>query len=341
MNRIRKLLDEKYLRQYFAKHLLPLYPEHDRIKSIVIKPHKKMIWETTYHVVFEYEIMLRKTGGNTDEISVFCTAHSNEARKSVHDSLQLLWDKGFPNDDFHIPRPLFYSPYFHAAFYRGLEGRNIFYFIKHGMRDDIDEIIPHAAALFARLHDIRQIGGEQINKKYSRIKSINSGARQLISRIQTEYSDFYPFYKESYAKIIRHENDFFRKNPSAWLIHGDAHPENIIRLHAGKTGLIDFTDLSYADFARDLGSFAQQLDYMIGRKMEDLSYAKKCSACFLESYFKHSPARPYNEDIQNRIDIYYAWTAIRTATYFLLKAGPEPARAQELVNIAANILKIT
>jgi hypothetical protein len=42
-----------------------------------------------------------------------------------------------------------------------------------------------------------------------------------------------------------------------------------------KIAVIDFTDICLSDFARDLGTFIQQLEFMANRKIGDHEYTEK------------------------------------------------------------------
>jgi len=65
-------------------------------------------------------------------------------------------------------------------------------------------------------------------------------------------------------------------------------PENIIKMSKKKIAVIDFTDICLADFARDIGSFMQQLEFMILRKVEKEGYAVKIKEMFKKEYFNLS-----------------------------------------------------
>ncbi len=340
MNKIRKLLDEKYVTDYLRKKLLPLYPDFRTIEKIRIIPHKKLIWETTYHVVFEFEASFLAHDGTHHTLPIFCTAHSNESRKCVFKSLDFLWRQGFSSGNLSIPHPLFYSPYFKGTFYRGVEGRNLYYYIRKNDREIIEEMIPRTAGLFAKLHSIFPDPSFQPDKHYARIKTINPGVIHILDRIKNEHPDYFSFYQEAYNIFLTHEKSFFTPGQERWLVHGDAHPENIIRMSSDKIALIDFTDLSLSDFARDLGSFTQQTAYMIGRKINDQTFSDRMCRLFLSEYSRITGINLDSPEILARIKLYHNWTNMRTATHFLLKIDPEPLRAEELMRLVSQDLNI-
>jgi len=85
-----------------------------------------------------------------------------------------------------------------------------------------------------------------------------------------------------------------------------------------------------SDFARDIGSFLQQLEYMSDRKINDPEYTEKIKKIFLENYLRNAKIK-LDENLRKRIDTYYNWTVLRTATHFLIKEEPETERAKLLL----------
>ncbi len=330
MNKILQLFDEQYVKELFTENVLPLYPDFSDIKKIKIIPHKKHVWEHTYHVVVEFKTTFLTKDKKRKTLPIFCTAHSEEPRKNAYAALKFLWEHGFSKGFLSMPHALFYSEHFQGAFYRGVEGHNLYEFIRQGDLKEIENIIPRAAAWFAKLHNLDTARASNFNSENSRIETVYPGVAHILSRIKQDYPDYHEVYKEIYGILIEREKTFFSSTEKRWLVHGDAHPENIIKMSQVKTAVIDFTDLCLSDFARDLGSFTQQLEFMIKRKLGDALYAEKMKELFLEKYFLLSKKK-LNDDVHRRIKSYYSWTAMRTATFFLIKDKPEPQRSFPLI----------
>jgi thiamine kinase-like enzyme len=339
MNKITQLLDEKFVKELFNKEVLPLYPDFLSIKKIDIIRHKNQVWDHTYHVVYEFRTFFKTKDDKLKELPIFCSAHSDEPRKNAYDGLKFLWDNGFSKGFLTIPHALFYSDYFQGLFYRGAKGRNLYKFIREKKFSEIETIIPKAAACFAKLHNTSIKNARNFNEENSRIKTVVPGAEHTMQRIKEDYPEYYETYKKLYKIFIGAEEKFLLGTDKRWLTHGDAHPENIIKVGKKKIALIDFTDLCLSDFARDLGSFSQQVEYMCARKIADRGYAEKIKKLFLDNYFKTAKIQ-LDDNLQKRIDNYYNWTTIRTATFFLLKAKPEPDRARPLIKQVAEKLNI-
>lgn len=338
-NIILNLLDEKFILKFFKERVLPLYSSFSGIKKISIIPHKKLIWEHSYHVVLEFKTIFADSKNKSKTISIFTTAHSSEPRKNVYSALKFLWNHNFSKGYLTIPHPLFYSNFYKATFYRGVNGNNLYYYIRNKNFAEIEKIIPKAAAWFAKLHKIPTLKAKNFNKKNSRIKTVFPGVEHILEKIKEKYPEHYEISKKIYEIIIKSEEKFLSSTSRRWLVHGDAHPENVIKMGAKKIAVIDFTDLCLSDFTRDLGAFTQQLDYMCFKKIGDQSYAEKIKDLFLKNYF-HNAKIKLSEDLEKRIGAYYNWTAMRTATFLLLRHEPHPEHAKILLEQICKNLKI-
>ncbi|MFH1427928.1 MAG: phosphotransferase [Patescibacteria group bacterium] len=330
MNIIYKLLDEQYVINLFKDEVLPHYPDFVGIKKIIIREHKKLIWEKTYHVVLEFKTYFINSNGKIKILPIFCTAHSDEPRKEVFQALKHLWDNGFAQGWLTIPHPLFYSNYFKAVFYRGVKGYNLFHYIREKNFTEIENIIPKASAWFAKLHKLPASEAYNFNKKNSRIKTVIPGLVKIFRVVKEKYPAYYDFYQKAYDIFISEEEEFLKKKKDLWLVHGDAHPENVIKMGKNKLAVIDYTDICVSDFASDLGTFLQQLEFMANRKINDPAYSEKIKKLFLDSYLLNAKIK-LSEDLNKRINNYYNWTAIRTATFFLLRFEASPERAEPLI----------
>jgi thiamine kinase-like enzyme len=339
MKKVEKLFDENFIFDLFRKNVLPLYSDFVEIKKIDIQPYKKNIWDDAYHVVVGYDTTFVNQEGEEETLPIFCSAHSDEPRKNVFTSLQYLWEQGFSEGNLSIPHPLFFDKYFNGTFYRGAEGKNLYRYIRVSDFSEIESIIPKAAAWFSKLHALPTDKALNFNEMNSRIKTVIPGSDHILERVARDYPQHSAFFNHLYKIFIDKEEEFLSKNSKRWLVHGDAHPENVIRMSPEKIAVIDFTDLCLTDYARDLGTFLQQVEYMCDRKISDKNYSKKIKKIFLDEYFKHSSEK-YSLEVQARIDNYYYWTAIRTATFFLLKYDPEPARAELLIQKVKEDLQI-
>ncbi len=317
---------------YLRAKTLPLYPQFKSLDNIEIIPHKEYIWPGhAYHVVIEYKTIFEDIKGNKIILPIFCSAHWKEPRINVYTSLKYLWKHNFNDSKLTIPRPLFYSHQFRGIFYEGIEGENLYHFIRESNKKEIKKMIPKAAKWFAKLHHQTSTEtAKNFNKQNSRIKTVVPGLKHILSDIEQQYPEYLEFYKKVYNIFIEKEKKFLKNTDKLYLVHGDAHPENIIKIDNRKIGVIDFTDLCLSDFARDLGSFTQQLYYMCHRKISDLNFAEKMTKLFLKKYAKYAKIKIDN-NLQERIDNYYDWTMLRTATFFLIKHNPEPERGKDLI----------
>lgn len=329
MNKIYSLLDDNYVLKLFSEKLPFYYPQIKEIKKIIINPYKKLIWDSTYHVVFGYDLFFIDKNDEERELQIVCSAHSSEPRKNILDTLDYLWRKELSGTEIKLPRPLFYSEEFRATFYRALPGKTLLYYIRKRDKAAITSLVSGAARMFAKLHQLPVDDCFSFDSNNQKISSVVPGEKFIYSELKNRFkNNEYEDLVELYQSCVASEKKLFPKQKS--LIHGDAHPENIIKIGKNKIGLIDFTDFSPADFARDLGAFIQQVEYKIVRKVEDLSFAKEIKNLFLSEYLA-AAGEKLDDNLQERINLYYDWTALRTAVYWFLNHQASLVNGQELL----------
>jgi len=330
MNKILSLFDENFALDFLSRKILPLYPAFEKILNIKIYSYKKLIWTTTYHVVISYRVNFLTKAGKEKEMEIVCSAHSSEDRESVFNVLRFLQKTRFFKGDLVIPRPLFYSSEFNGTFYRAVSGHNLLYFIKNKKTDKVKRMVEKAGRLFAGLHAIKLPHDLSIFNDSNRLlRNVVPGRDTIVSEITDRFHGRYVNEISSfYQQFIIQEENFFSQNDKRWLIHGDAHPENIVSVGYKKIGLIDFTDFCPGDFARDLGTFMQQLEYKLIRHWGQGELVSGMKKLFLDTYLKESNIN-LDDDLQKRIDLYYNWTGVRTAAFWLLKHDSEPDKAEQ------------
>lgn len=340
-NKIYHLLDDNFIINLFKEKILPEYPEFSAIKQIKPLLIKNNIWVSTYHVVIEYQTTFVDLEKRLKTWPIYCTAHSDEPRLNSFEALTFLWQNGFNQGNLTIPRPLFYSPDFNAFFYQGISGQNLYQYIRQKDVKAVEAIVVKAAAWFAKLHRLSATAAKakNFNPLNSLIETIIPGMAQALVKVQSLYPRYFEVCRQAYKIINQEEKDFFSSTERRWLIHGDAHPENVISINKNKIGVIDFTDICLADYARDLGAFLQQLEFMMLRKIDDQPPVEKIKQLFLNSYFANAKIT-LDDNLKKRINNYYNWTALRTAIFFLLKDKAEPERAHGLLIKISQDLKL-
>jgi hypothetical protein len=329
MNKITKLFDQAFARELFLRETIPLYPDATGIGEVKIVYHKKNVWETTYHVVAEYKIVLEKADSQSEQINIFCTAHSSEPREVVYKSLAFLHDNNFSEAELTVPKPLFYSKQFNATFYQGVVGHNLYHYIRDNNYGEIEKITQMAAAWFAKLHCL-PAGTSKGFLNEVRVSQVVPGYSYVLKKIKERQPLFLDQAKKIYDHIKDQEKEFLASTKERWLVHGDAHPENIIKTGTGKLAVIDFTDLCLSDFARDLGAFTQQFEYMCINKLGDQSFIAKVKNIFLDKYQDCAKIK-IEDNLRSRIENYYNWSAFRTAIFFLTGHLNKPERAEPLI----------
>lgn len=330
-NKILKLIDKPFVLEFFRNHIMPNIDGQPGLIDLKIKPHKNNVWRNSYHVVTEYCLRISDAEKKEKELSIFCTAHDNEPREKVFNNLKFLQQNDFGDNAASLPEPLYYSPEFNATFYIGLSGQNLYHYIKLDNRTIIERTVIKAAGWFAGLHALPTNTFFKVDTSGDLIKNVVPGVDYILYKTEIAYPRLFPAYQKIYAALIETEEKNISTLPRLSIVHGDAHPENIIIINRDKIGIIDFTDLCLTDFARDLGCFMQQLNYMMMKKIGDQAYADEIKSIFLENYLKNAKIE-MTDGLKNRISLYYNWTQMRTATYLLMSHNSQPDKAEPLIN---------
>ncbi|MFH1326047.1 MAG: aminoglycoside phosphotransferase family protein [Candidatus Falkowbacteria bacterium] len=331
MNKGQQLLDQDFITKYLTEKLPAFYPKLKEINEITIKTCKKDIWKEKYRLVAKYTTTFTDDSGQKITLPIYCSASDCEDRKSVFDALNFLWQSSFSGDKYMMPRPLFYDEDFNAVLYRGLRGHHLYHFIGKKNINKVKEILPLAAQWFAKLHQIPATEQQNFNAQSSSIATVIPGSAHWLRSVQKKQPQYYEQIKNIFQTLYQREQDFFANSDKQWLIHGDAHPENIINISDTQVGAIDFGDMCLGDFARDLGAFMQQLHYMSIRHINNHDVIMEIKQLFLTEYLKATNIE-MTDDLQQRIDTYYYWTMLRTSFVFLIQAQPAPDRAKPLVD---------
>ena len=208
MNKILQLFDKQYVIDLLKKKVLPLYPDFVDIKTLKIHAYKENIWEDTYHVVIEFKTAFITHDRKIKKLPIFCSAHSDEPRRNVYDALKFLWNNGFSRGYLTIPHPLFYSDYFQGTFYRGVEGRNLYHYIRDKNHKEIEVIVSKAAGWFAKLHNTPVEHARNFNKMNSRIETVVPGIPHILQRIKEDYPEYLSTCVKIYKIVNDHEKQF-------------------------------------------------------------------------------------------------------------------------------------
>lgn len=338
MNKINKLFEVDFVHQLFTEKLLNLYPDTVALGKIKIKPYKKLIWKTTYHVVLNFTVEFILKTGKIRKTNIICSAHSNESRDLAFEVLNYLWKRRL-GKGMVLPRPLFYYKEIGGFFYRALNGKDLYYYIRKKDKETVIDLVAKSGILFARLHRLPLKNSlPALDENNNKISTVIPGIKKIVSEVKDRYGeDMKNKIANPYYECIKIEEEYLNKKPKLCLVHGDAHTENIIRVSKRKTGLIDFTDFAYTDFARDVATFMQQLAYRLetGFYKDDV-FIIEMKKLFLAEYLKES-GQILDDSLQSRLNNYYKWTALRTAAYWLLKSRPEIERAEAIFKELARI----
>lgn len=331
----KNLFDIQFISDYFPKKITnPNFQNIDWSK-ISITPIKKNIGPKDgrlyYHFVIRYDVK------NINQ-PIFCSAHWEEARQNAYRALKFI-DSQIPSKKV---KPLFFDKKYNAFFYLGVNGENLQYYIKN-QPEKIENILKLSAIWLTKLHQIKiDCGKHNFNPENSKIETIIPGSNYYFKSIQKKAPTFLDDVRKIYNRINKFDEKNLKQNKH-YLIHGDFHPENIIvdQNDPSKIAVVDYTDVCIADFARDLANLNHQLYYMINRFAPKLSsQIPNFQNTFLNTYL-NKINKKLTPNLQERINYYKSWAALRNAIFFLIKDSQEPDEAEKSINDTYEYLNLT
>ena len=329
MIKIEEFLDISRVGQLLNDRLAEIEPTWSNIVVSQAKIIKQNVHHDYYNLVAAYEASYCQNGV-TQQLTIYCSAHSNESRQQTMDNLKLLWAKNIPSSRFQANWPLFYEPACRAIFYIGLPGQNLFQYFQVGNRAEILDKIELTAIWLARLHVMTQGSTDWPDSRQRRIGQIVPGRDKALEKIAKICPQYHSRYIRIYDIMESRENEHWPSAENLAIIHGDLHPENVVVNQEG-SAIIDWADASLADPIRDIGSFSQQLIFMGMHQIKDEAYWQEARNIFEQTYCQ-ARNEPQPVDWAERLKTYYYFTAFRTAIYFVTKSGPEPSQADGLLN---------
>ncbi len=334
------LFNQNFLILLFEKKLPKDLLGENKIDYIAIKIFKKKTGQVSfYHIVNRYTLYFKNS--QTKPITLFCNANSRESRQGAFLALRYLWKNNFANGNLKCPRPLFYNKRLKAMFYLQGKGDNLYQYIinQKSTFEEIKDIVVLTSKWLAKLHSLPTLGLINFNSVQSKVSTVLPGPKNFLKGISEKHQQ-YPKYYQQTKDLFEKINGLEKKigNKEKYIIHGDFHPENIVYNKKNNVlTVIDYTDCCLADFMRDLGNFYQQLGYM-SKKHLPQNKIEELQKLFIDSYLKFREIKLSPED-KKRFELYKAWTALRSAIFFLTVTTFDRPRADALFEEVRSYLK--
>jgi len=311
--RMAKLVVKDFVIEILNERLPKYYRDFNKIKSIKLTPFKKHLGITSAVFVVEYKIKYTTKDGNTKDIDIFVSAHSDGSRKGAYQKTKTLYNNGFNNGKYRVTKPLFFLAEQKAFFYVSSPGASFFSFFSQDTTVDLKNSMELITGWIKQLHSLDV---KKLNFKWP-VFNILGMVPAPKKFIKDFYSDSHKLGKSIEALVddLHDMDNKYRKKIANTLIYGDFHPENIIieSLRAKEIEMIDFTDIAIGDPMMDIGTFIQQFDFM-GHNFVSRKDINKYKTAFVEIYFKQN-FKDINIEYINRINLYQSWTAMRSAVF--------------------------
>ncbi len=306
-----KLLDKNFIQEVLNEKLAKFYNNFKSIIEIKEDVYKRHLGLTSAVFVVGYEIKYLDKNNSSNYLTIFVSAHSDNSRQEAFNKAKFLYNNGFNKGELQVTKPLFYLEKQKAFFYEASEGRSLFNFFTQDPEEDLKHVFNLAVSWVKKLHQLQK---GNFNWPIFKIYKMVPEPQRFLSDFMVDNKKQGQFIKKLLENMGKIEEKYSEKIEPT-LIYGDYHPENIIikDLNTKYLKMIDLTDVSLGDPMVDLGTFLQQFDFM-GHKFISRKQMNKYKEYFVTAYFKKNIKDISLQHIK-RINLYQAWTALRTAVF--------------------------
>lgn len=317
---LNNLTQSDYIKQVLEQRLPEFYPDFVKIKTINVRTYKKHSGKTSATYVAAYLCKYESSLGQIKPLNIYVSAHTDGSRQASFINNSFLYNQGFKNSQYLIPRPLFYLADLGAFFYEGVRGRILKKLIKDEPQRDLRPVLNLAAGWLRILHNIDCTASNFKPKDFA-IKNMRPQPANLVADFMKNRLAVGKKLESFLQEMMAGEQNWSMQINQT-LIHGDYHLENIIvsGLEPDHIKVIDFTDLAWGDPCLDLGGFLQQFDFML-QNVLSRQQINDYKTYFVESYFEENFS-DIDPSFISRINLYQAWTTLRTIALLFYTKDP-------------------
>lgn len=319
-----KAFDPEFVDSVIRSAVKKHFPEIKTIDSITPVKHKQRVGIHNSTFINSFIVQGEASAGTQITKEIVYSAHTDNSRLVAYNNLLLFSKFGFSSGTFQVVRPLEYHEDVHALLYEGAPGRTFMHYLAEKTPPGkLEHILKLIAQWVHTFHYTKLPPGVFSSIPIFNPHNLYHEAPDIVKAITEDNT----FQGEKAKKFFDAYTAFEEKLRTAYtprLTYGDLHPENIIirDLSQKKLIIVDLTDVTVGDELRDIGTFIQQLSFM-SRDYYTPDELSSLTTTFIEAYFK-IPFSELSANAFQRINMYQAWTAVRSFVYFFYNEEKKP-----------------
>lgn len=278
--KIRKLLDENWVKKFFNRKIKKYFPKAKEISDLKIEILRNFLGKFR-NLTVRYKLLLnfgkyKKRENILAKINSLTSTPERWFRVA-----KLLKQNHFKE----TPIVIDYLPSFNTVFYKEIKGESLQEILQRKEIFKILKVIPKIAKLLKKFHSLKI-------KNFPLVKDKKEEKKEhchWLFLIRKCLPSFEKKYKEIYYSLIkfREKNkNIFLKEKEYLLTHGDFHFGNII-YNKERIKILDFSESDLYDPFNDVASFLAQSESMLRYYLPNnfLTYQKRIENLFLKNYF--------------------------------------------------------
>ncbi len=277
---IKKILDEKFIKQLFSKAVQTNYKT--KLSRVTIKVERNFLrkFET---LALRFTLYLKN--GKRVYWRGNATIH-DQSPYYTYRAFTYLKKLGYQD---MVPLIFDYRKSLNLLYYQEMPGKTIQNLIDTKNIGNLENLVKKTAQLLKKIHQIHPdkkdipLWTKQMEKK-ERLKEI--------SLVKKSYKNNRGRFQKIFQELERKRqklSNYFNNQKNYRLCHGDFHPGNVL-IHKDKLSVIDFGSARYYEPCFDVARFTIQLELMIRLqfKKRHAEIVKPLQQLFLKEYFGKS-----------------------------------------------------
>ncbi|PIZ98508.1 MAG: hypothetical protein COX77_04275 [Candidatus Komeilibacteria bacterium CG_4_10_14_0_2_um_filter_37_10] len=311
-----KIFDQQFAWDYWQKNLAKV-PAATRLVKIEQKIFKKKIGHFNISGVIRYRLYFINRDGQEENCDYFFSASTDNNRYQSYLLMKHLARANFGSKIVVVATAVDYLKTQQCLIYRGVPGETMHELLLSDAANKT-ALIKLAAQWLKYWHQLSSADYQDIDLANGYLYLSSPQASRSCYLLAETFPRWGKIAKELITRQVYYEKKFWPRKKS--IVHGDYQLENlIINSDRNSAGMVDLTDVVIGNPYRDLGTFIQQLGFML-RLYHPKQQIYNWKRIFLEEYF----GCPYEQikitDFQ-QINLYQSWTAWRSALYIFLMKG--------------------
>jgi len=253
-----QIVDQKTMEAFFNSHL-DLFAGARKLIDLKIFQHDPSLVISHDVTLVKYKLQLEYKAGEIKTAVLRGSSDPKEKRLKSYKILKVLWETGFNEGHFVVPKPLGYFPEYKLLLYENYPALSLMQRLESGQNHFMEKI-QSSLEWLAAFHENQAFPVSEIPADP---KQTQEDEQRLTAALCKKFPQQAERIKAVVEAVANTEKNLL--DPSKFvLVHGDFQPNNIL-IGDGQITVIDFNDALIYDELFDIEYFVTQTEYIYKR----------------------------------------------------------------------------